>query len=701
MNAKTKRIVSLSISILMVATLVLAALFALFGNSFTRKITDPTELGEKYYGGRYTSGIYIDEVNVGGKALLDWLVTDSRFVTLVTRTQKYDYEISLLEEKIAEQEEQIAKYAENYYKIQEPDEYDRNRYEENVDTCEEYIKGYEKSISEYELKIAELHAEYTEADFEELENKLADEKFLNSLGFSYLFSTGFGLSKNILAEGGRDVTADFEYVEEEEEEEEEILDGEEGENEEENAEEENVEQEEETKEEAMDPALITILAYANKEYKTQMGNTVSILTTIFGLILTYALIFLTVLFGIILAINALIKVIRLLKNAKNADETLIDRLKTKPLVSFVCMGFIFLSLIKVFGGSSVVFGSAYVFMGIAFIVDCISGAYVKLYNGGFKSEEVIKTGVTLVSAVLVIILVFVAASCAVGAVVSDKIAGFDKVSYLTIYEKHATRMYNDTNFDEIENITEYTEKINAIKYQAANLAGKELDEASKSIIIGVLAAIVLVIIADSVAICTLSRLGGRTYKTKLGNIREYGAQFVAVAFIIIAAVVVSMFTIGTKAELDESISAGKYEVFVNEYEVEGTYDNLLYTSLGEEGKAIDDAVKELEESLSDASDEEKILINNKLVNLDNLKGNLENTKDEIEETNLGITGIIVLAAIIFVLEIAYKIAPSKVAKLLPENLIKVEADPAKEEEAAEEVAEEAEAEKAEEEPAEA
>ena len=304
MNAKVKKIISLSIAILMVVTVVFAAMFALFGTSFTRKITDPQELGEKYYGGRYTKGIYIDEVKVGGKALLDWLVTDSRFVTLVTRTQKYDYEISLLEEKIAEQEEQIAKYAESYYKIKEPDEYDRKRYEENVDTCEEYIKGYEKSISEYELKIAELHAEYTEEDFAELENKLADEKFLNSLGFSYLFSTGFGLSKKIMSENGREVIADFEFVEDEAEE---APEDEEGENEEENVEEEeSAEEEEETEEEAKDPALITILAYANKEYKTQMGNTVSILSTIFGLILTYALIFLTILFGIILTINALI-----------------------------------------------------------------------------------------------------------------------------------------------------------------------------------------------------------------------------------------------------------------------------------------------------------------------------------------------------------------------------------------------------------
>ena len=643
MNAKLKKILSLVIAVLMVVTLIAAAVSATVGTVFTRKTTGAQDLGPVYASGRYTSSITIDEVDVGGMAIVNML-SEIYYVDLVTITQQYDAKILEQQEKINEKQMELAEYKLSYKGSDDSDDSGYKSYLAGIESREEAIDELKEVRNGLVKELTEFHEGYTEEDFETLKVKLTEEKFLNSVGLMYLFSTGFGLG-NMIENNGRDVAPGYE-----------VADPEEEEGETENG---------ETNEENVDFALLTILASTRKDYNTNTPSTLNVLSIMFGMVMLYALIFLTMIIGIILLINSIIKLIRLLKNIKNADEDLVDRLQTKILIGCAAIGFVLFAFVKNFAGSSVTLGAAYIMIGVAFIVDCISGAFVKLAKEGFKSETVVKSGLTLVSAILAVVLISVALSCCVGAVVTDKLKSFENISYQQIYNAKVTELYNATDFSDM-NLTEYKEAISSIKNKASDHTRQYFEETETIVIIDVMIAAFATIFAVTICMSLFSRFAFRQYKTKTGEKREYGSQIVMAVLILVCAIFMSVFTVSDVDGLNSTLEKGDYKVFVGEYKEENTYDYTLYESLTEKEELLDKSIEELNNELADIDDEEdKATAVAVIENLERSKSCVKNSKTELEETALPLVGMIILAVIILALEVAYKVAPAKLAKILP------------------------------------
>ena len=675
MNATLKKILTLVIACLMVVSLVASAVLAIGAGSFKRTIADSSDLGEIYANGRYTKNIAIDEVTVGGLAFIHGILED-RLIVLVRTTQALDAEILDYEEQIDEKKEALREYKDDFYEdyneAQDKNQSQYNSFLASVDAKEKEIDELKKAQAEIVKELTEFHATYEPEEFDLLEEKLTDPQFLNSLGLIYLLSTGFGLATS-LDDEGRGVLAEAEVLPEGDEEESETPEGDEV-----------VEEESEIK----DLALLAILAQTKDDYKTQTTSLLRVFTIIFGMLMLYAFTFLTIIFGIVLAINAIIKLIRLLVKAKNADESLLDALKTKPLVAFFATGLILFAIVKGFAGVGVVLGPAYIAMGIAFVLDCIAGMFVKLAANGVKSETAIKSAITLVSGVLAVILLITALSVCVGAITSDKLIAFEGTSYKEIYNEKFTELYNATDFDGLD-ATEYKNTINSLKNKAGAYAKECLPEKNAMVLISVLAGTVLTVLALVAVMCIFSRLAGRTYKTKMGDVRAYGSQMVLVCVILAITIFLSVFTVTDIDGLNGTIKSGDYKPFKSEYTVEGTYDHQLYNELTESEKLADEAITELNKQISDITDEEEKKA--AVAFLDNLvraKGCLANAKAELEETDLPYTTLIILAAVVIILEAANSFAAPKLAKLIPAPA----AAPAAAEEATEEAEPEAEAE---------
>lgn len=643
MNAKITKAVSVILAILMIATLALSAVFSLVGNIFTRKIADNTEFHQEDYEaysiGSYTSNIYVDEVNVSGKSLLT-LITDFKYLRLIYGVQDREFSILLLKEEIEKHKKSIDEELERFYKIADPTEFDVSSHNSTIENYNEEIKECQEEISKYLLEIADLKADLTEDELKDLkEKKLNDKNFRNSIALLYMIFNGFGLnSSNTERSRGVSTGSVAEDITDTEEE----IPGD-------------------------NSSLQSIINNASDSHNTSTLLGVSVFSAIFPTIFLFVAIFVTLIIGVVLTINALVKIIKLLKNIKNADITIIDKLQTKPLLGMATTGFILLTYVKIFAGSAIEIGSAYIFIGVAFIVDCLACAFATLAECNFKIEKLVGIGITVLSSVLIIVLVFAVASTAMGAVINDKVEKFENESFLAIYEKHATELYNSANVDELGDEAR-TAKIADIQSEAYNLADKELESKSKLLYVPMAILLILAIAVVAGAASIIVRITGRKFKDKEGNESENGPMYGLGIFLIICAIALSFFTVNKLDKYEALYEKGTYKVLVNEYKIKDTYDRFMYEETEEIEDQYDDMIDEAEDMLEDLDGEDKQALKNKIKEMEGIEEQISNTKDELRETNINFVVIIVLSVLLIVTEIAYKILPAKLDKHLAKGV---------------------------------
>ena len=79
-------------------------------------------------------------------------------------------------------------------------------------------------------------------------------------------------------------------------------------------------------------------------------------------------------------------------------------------------------------------------------------------------------------------------------------------------------------------------------------------------------------------------------------------------------------------------------------------------------------IDEAEDMLEDLDGEDKQALKNKIKEMEGIEEQISNTKDELRETNINFVAIIVLSVLLIVTEIAYKILPAKLDKLLAKGV---------------------------------
>ncbi|MBQ9098320.1 MAG: hypothetical protein IJY50_02725 [Clostridia bacterium] len=680
MNASVKKIVCLVLAIIMVATVGLTALFTLTGAIFTKKITDQEELGELYTKGSLTSAVVVDEVEVSLGTVMDYM-SYKRLIKLVVTQNVHEGKVRDVDERIADRTEDLvqaqmslAAYQLGYTGSHDPESSEYKNFQSNVEYKREGIAAIQEDIDEMEAEKAALILEhekyladnYTEEDFTALTDAFGEADFINALGFAYLFGGGFGVNDE-----GRAAVIHAEEATEE------------GEG---------------TLAEQTFEAYVAALAKKAAKGAYFSTKTNYVLPSILALMAAYAGLFLALLFAIILVINFVIKLLVLLKNLKNADEALLDKLKSGPLMGFVVAMLLIFSFLKVGMGSEAVMGGC-VIVGIVFLgVNCLIGAIGKLMECNFNSEKVLKAGISVVSAVLAVLLLSASLGVATGAVTCDKLADFEKSSYEVRWNDRFTELYKEAE----NNGTEITpEVLDEMKNKAGSYAHENLDVKFNMTTLMIIIGWVGAITASIGLTCVLCRIAFRTYKAKTGEVRPYNAQFFVAACLLVCGVLLSMGTISDMDSLNTTLHEGKYAILTSEYELDGSYDKLAMETLTEERKLTVAFVDELNKQIDETSDEEakKALT---MVRDNGLRSinYTDNRMEELTDTDIPTVSIILFAVLLLVCEIAYKIVPGKVAKLMPEELLVCGEKQSEEAEAAEPAeAEAAEATEAQEEPA--
>ena len=685
MNATVKKIVCLSLAVIMVLMVGLTALLTLTGTILTKKVTDQEELGELYNKGSLTSAVVIDEVNVGLGTVMDYL-SYQKLIELVVEQNRHEGELREFDAKIADRTEDLAaaqlslaKYIASYTGSMDEESSEYKNFQSNVesrqesiDEIEEEIEGIRSDRSDAVLAHLEyLEENYTEEDFEALEKAFGEADFINALGFSYLFANAFGATAKMGSDyEGRDVIVGA--VEETEE------GAEEGEGAEESAEEE------------LPTGVEAMIAYYAKQetkdvYTANSTRTNVMLPAMLGMIAVYAGLVIILIFAVILIINFLIKLVTLLKNMKNADEKLVDKLKSGPLMGFAVAGLIISAFAKVCMGTEIAMGGCLIFAIVALAVTCLVGAVAKLMESNFNSEKVLKAGISVLSVVLAVLLISAALGVATGSVVSDKLVAFDHASYEARWTEKFTELYTA----KVNDGTELTkEVVDDMKIAASTFAREPMEGTFGMTTVMVIVGLVVAFVAAIALVCLLCRMAFRTYKTKTGEIKHYGPQFVVVALLLICGVVLSVGTISNMDDLNTSILEGKYSILASEYELEGSYDKQLAEELAQERELYVEALDELDKQIGETTDEDELLVLN--IARDNVERAIsytDNRAEELKETDIPAVTIIVFAVLLLVCEIAYKIVPGKVAKLMPEELLVCNSK--QEEEGADETAENA------------
>ena len=375
---------------------------------------------------------------------------------------------------------------------------------------------------------------------------------------------------------------------------------------------------------------------------------------ILKIILLVCLIGVGIVYSIIIAIKFIIFLIKSLIHLKNDTDSDVDKRMDKfPFVAYTAMMVMFYMIYALVskGGNM---GLAIKGAMLVFIVVCALRA-IKTIAFAEKDRVlvIVKQAITAVTIIALTLLMF-------NFIGVDLVNEYEDVVYKRSQTQYAAELeaLADSDKDEYE-IT-----------KAAQEAVAKTNTIYTAIILPVSLVGAMVIVGGLIS--AVERFANKKAKLKTGELVPYQAMIVLAVFVLIFAIVPTVFAVDSADAREEAFKGGQFKIWYTEYKEEGTFLNLEYQlakNLAEEG---DKELAELREELKAAEGEEAEELKEQIENGERIVKSAVERATEIEARAKRPTICIITAAIVLIAEIAYLVVPKMLKKKEDETLAPIE-----------------------------
>ena len=381
-------------------------------------------------------------------------------------------------------------------------------------------------------------------------------------------------------------------------------------------------------------------------------DTLPLTMTILGVIFLICLIGVGFVFPIIIIIKFIIFLIKSLKHIKDDSDTDVDnRMDKFSFTAYTAMMVMFYMLYALVS-RGVGMGLAIKGAMIVFIVVCaLRAVKAIIFAGQDRTLVIIKQAITAVSIVAVVLLMFNFIGVDLINELDDVVVDMSQKQYLAELDKLA-----DSDM-EAHQITDAAQKA---------VASSNAVNTSIIVTVALSGAIMIVAAAGN----SVERFANKKGKTKTGELVPYKAMVVLSVFLLIIAIVPTVFAVGSEEARDEAFEAGQFKVWYTEYQEEGTKLNIEYEFAKEFKEVGDEELAELREELKTAEGEKAEQIAQQIEDGEKMLAEADEIIGEIEARAKRPTTCIILTVIFLIAEYAYLIVP----KILMKN--KKEEEPA-------------------------
>ena len=373
-------------------------------------------------------------------------------------------------------------------------------------------------------------------------------------------------------------------------------------------------------------SFIAVFDYDEAVGTSSKGSGLFIASTIIGGILFIATLLVNLVFLIVLFIKFLILLVKVLKNIKNGNIEKLDAATKKfPFMgytlSIVCLG----ALMDIYAKSGYAAGKGLVFSVVSFaFVTIVFAVKEFLFTNENKTIAIIKQAVSIISIIALAVLL---------------------VNFIAV-----------NPVDQLENVIAdmsdiHLDTLNANKEKDAQ------DILLKSTTINICCVIFFSLITTIMVAGTASslteRMSGKLMKTKKGDYVPYKPMVVASVFILVLAIIPSVFSVNSKEAQEKAFSKGTFKAWYQEYLTEDTTMNIKYEFLKDGYDFCEEEIESLNKDLKEAEGEETEQIKKEIVAANELLESIDMQIKEIENANASRILCIVMALVFVGVEYAY------------------------------------------------
>lgn len=386
---------------------------------------------------------------------------------------------------------------------------------------------------------------------------------------------------------------------------------------------------------------------------------------ILKVILLICIIGIGIIFSIITIIKFIIFLIKSLIHLKDDSDTDVDnRMDKFSFVSYTAimvMFYMIYALVSVGGNMGLAIKGAM----LVFIIACALRA-IKTIVFAEKDRVlvIVKQAITAVTIIALTLLMF----------------NFIGVDLVNEYEDVVVSRSQMQYAAELEALADSGKEAHEIT-KAAEEAVANRNSIYTAIILPVVLVGAMVIVGGLIS--AVERFANKRTKLKTGELVPYKAMIALAVFVLIFAIVPTVFAVDSKDAREEAYKAGEFKIWYTEYQEEGTKLNIEYQLAKEIAEEGDEELAELREELKSAEGEKAEKLKEQIENGEKLLKEAEERVVEIEARAKRPTTCIITAVIVLIAEIAYLVVPKILKKKeddtpAPEAPVAEEAAPAAE-----------------------
>ena len=367
---------------------------------------------------------------------------------------------------------------------------------------------------------------------------------------------------------------------------------------------------------------------------------------------------------IVILVTLIRKILFFVRNFKNLDAEKLEALTPKKVTGPALLPFVFFGITKMLlgGAFSLGIGSVLVLVAVILLALVSTANKIILQEKG-NAARIGRSVLTLLSAVLGLLLfVNVVNMDLIPTYITNSDTMVDATSGALYSQFYAERLAAVTDINQIQYVGDYAED-DVKEYISEALTSN----APMVLLCGILGTVCAAILL----VCLLERLASKDYKTKTGDRKNYGPQFVLAVLLAVCAVFTTTLGVTTVEDRTTAYTEDcSLKILWNEYEVEGTAVKAAYDASLAAEEAAGKSIESLKEQIKNTSDDNaKALLEVALDNAERTKNLSEQTEEILAKNNSGMnTKMLVLAILILLVEILYQLCPKLVEKLLPEGL---------------------------------
>ena len=381
------------------------------------------------------------------------------------------------------------------------------------------------------------------------------------------------------------------------------------------------------------------------ENSSKLGiDTLDITVMILGIILFLCLVGTAMVFPIIVIIKFIVFLVKSLVNLKKDDDKAIDdRMDKFPFTAYTAMMLMFCmmySLVATGVGIGLAIKGALV---VLVIVCLLRAVKTILFADKGRVQIIVKQAISLVSVFAAIMLLFNFIGVDLINEFGDVIATMSAKQYIAESE---ALIDAGTNADSVKKLAEEA---------VSSSNGMNTAIIVTVSIVGAMLIVVAVINA-------IERFGNKKMKLKTGELVPYKAMVVLSVFLLVLAIVPTVFAVDSADARDEAFEAGQFKVWYDEYQEEGTKANINYELLVGFAEKGEEELEELRDDLKSADEAKAEMIEKQIEYGEKLVNAANDEIKAIETRATRPTTCIIFAVVFLIAEYAYLIVPKVLAK---------------------------------------